>query len=95
MVNEIKNNIVEEISNDVEVFINEYVGYMFRVDRSCMVWNIVMWGVFRDFICDILNDVEGVVVLVGKVIINGFLFCENLEGIIVEFDVIRENIFDF
>lgn len=54
-----------------------------------------MWGVFKDFICDILNDVEGVVVLVGKVIINGYLFCENLEGIIVEFDVLRENIFDF
>lgn len=37
LVNKIKNNLVEEISNDVEIFINEYVGYMFRVNRGCMV----------------------------------------------------------
>lgn len=95
LVNEIKNNTAEEISNDAEVFINEYAGYTPRVDRSRMARNIAMWGAFRDSTCDILNDVEGVAASAGKAITNGFLLCENLEGTIAEFDALRENIFDF
>jgi len=95
LVNKIKNNTAEEISNDAETFINQYAGYTPRVDRSRMAQNIAMWGAFKESTCDLLNDVEGVAASAGKAIANGFLLCENLEGTIAEFDALRENIFDF
>lgn len=46
LVDKIINNKVDEIGEDVEVFIEEYFVYILKVDRSWMVRNIVLWGVF-------------------------------------------------
>ena len=92
LVKNIKNNQVDEIDEDAEIFISEYAGYTPRVDRHRMAQNIAKWGAFKESTCNLLNGVERIGASVGKGVANGFLLCENLEATIVEFDALRENI---
>lgn len=95
MVEVIKKNKVKDLGIDVDRFIRDYGVYILKVDRFVLDKNDVFWVVFKEFVCELLYGVEGIGVFGVKVVIGGMLFCERLEGILVEFVILRGDIFDF
>ena len=65
---------------DAEGFVQQYTTYTPMVDSSRMAQNITMWGSLKESICNLLNDVGGILAAAGKAVVNGMLLCENLEG---------------